>query len=505
MEHERTYRFWRIAAECLLASIGLAVLTFANVRLHVVPSTAAVLYFFLIVLISLWARFVTAVFVSSLAILCFDYFFTPPIFRIRMSEPADIAILIAFSSSAFIITRLMSRVRKRTVELQQTNEKLRAEIVERRSAQEAHAKSEERFRVIADSLPEPLADIAPDEHHRFANAAFEQWWGLTSEQIKGRSVRDVTGEEVYGTIQPYIQKALLGQSASFEGYLSYEKAGRRYVQIDFVPRRDEGREGYGLYTLLKDLTGLKEAEEKFRGIVEAAPDAIVLANWEGRIVMTNPQAERMFGYAQQELIGQSVEILVPDRFRREHINHRSAYSKRPVARAMGKGLELTAVRKDGSELPVEVSLTPVETANGTVVASIIRDITERNQLAQQTRRATILEERSRMARDVHDTLAQGFTGIVLNLEAAEEGAENLTEEVRHRIGRARDVARESLAEIRRSILALSSALPVHGNLPNSVREFVARYSSSIKTRVFFSVQVKPRHLDSAIEIGRAHV
>src|ERR1017187_211584 len=92
MEHERTYRFWRIAAECLLASIGLAVLTFANVRLHVVPSTAAVLYFFLIVLISLWARFVTAVFVSSLAILCFDYFFTPPIFRIRMSEPADIAI-----------------------------------------------------------------------------------------------------------------------------------------------------------------------------------------------------------------------------------------------------------------------------------------------------------------------------------------------------------------------------------------------------------------------------
>jgi PAS domain S-box-containing protein len=499
MEHERTYRFWRTAAECLLASIVLAVLTFVDLRLHVIPSTAEVLFFFLIVLISLWARFVTAVFVSSLAILCFDYFFTPPIFKIRMSEQADIVALIAFSSTAFIITRLMSRVRERTAELQQTNENLRVELVQRRIAEEAYSRSEERFRVVAGSLPEPLADIAPDQRYRFANAAFERWWGLTSEQVKGRSVREVTGEEIYGTIQPYIQKALLGQSASFEGYLSYEKAGRRYVQIDFVPRRDEGREVYGLYTLLKDLTGLKEAEEKFRGVVEAAPDAIVLANWEGRIVMTNPQAERMFGYAQQELIGQSVEILVPDRFRREHIDHRSAYSKRPVARAMGKGLELTAVRKDGSELPVEVSLTPVETANGTVVASIIRDITERNQLAQQTRRATILEERSRMARDVHDTLAQGFTGIVLNLEAAEEGAENLTEEVRHRIGRARDVARESLVEVRRSILALSSALPVHGDLPNSIREFVARYSSSIKTRVVFSVQGTPRHLDSAIE------
>jgi PAS domain S-box-containing protein len=499
MEHKWTYRFWRTAAECLLAGMGLAVLAFVCFRLHVIPSTVAVLFFFLIVLISLWARFVTAVLVSSVAILCFDYFFTPPIFKFRMSEQPDIVALIAFSSSAFIITRLMSRVRERTAELQQSNEKLRAELVQRRSAEEAYSKSEERFRVVAGSLPEPLADIAPDQCCRFANAAFERWWSLTSEQIKGRSVREVTGEEIYGTIQPCIEKALLGQSASFEGYLSYEKAGRRYVQIDFVPRRDEGSEVYGFYTVLKDLTGLKEAEEKFRGVVEAAPDAIVLANWEGRIVMTNPQAERMFGYAQQELIDQPVEILVPDRFRRGHIDHRSAYSKRPVARAMGKGLELTAVRKDGSELPVEVSLTPVETANGTVVASIIRDITERNQLAQQTRRATILEERSRIARDVHDTLAQGFTGIVLNLEAAEEGAENLTEEVRHRIGRARDVARESLAEARRSILALSSALPVHGDLPNSIGEFVARYSSIIKTRVLFSVQGTPRHLDSAIE------
>ena len=89
MENKRTHRFWRTAAECLLASIGLAVLTFVSFRLHVIPSTAAFLFFFLIVLISLRTGFVTAVFVSSLAILCFDYFFTPPIFKIRMSERVD--------------------------------------------------------------------------------------------------------------------------------------------------------------------------------------------------------------------------------------------------------------------------------------------------------------------------------------------------------------------------------------------------------------------------------
>jgi len=371
--------------------------------------------------------------------------------------------------------------------------------VKRAGAEEAVHTAEKRFRVVADSLPEPLADIAPDQRYRFANPAFEQWWGLTSEQVKGRSVREVMGEEIYGTLQPYIEKALLGQSASFEGYLSYEKAGRRYVHIDFVPRRDEGREAYGFYTILKDSTRLKEAEEKFRGVVEAAPDAIVLVNPGGQISMINPQAERILGYSQQELIGQPVEILVPDRFRKGHIDHRSAYSKRPVARPMGEGLELYAVRKDGSELPVEISLSPIETAKGTIVASTIRDITERKQLAEQIRWATVLEERSRMARDVHDTLAQGFTGIVLNLEAAEEEAENLSEEVRRRIERARDVARQSLEEVRRSILALSSPLPVLGDLADSIRGFVARYSSSTKTRVSFSVQGTPRHLDSAIE------
>src|ERR1019366_576268 len=141
MEHKRTYRFWRTTAECLLASMGLAVLTFVSFRLHVIPSTVAVLFFFLIVLISLWARFVTAVFVSSLAILCFDYFFTPPIFKFRMTGQTDIVALIAFSSSAFIITRLISRVRGRAAELQQTNEKLQAELVQRRTAEEAYSRS----------------------------------------------------------------------------------------------------------------------------------------------------------------------------------------------------------------------------------------------------------------------------------------------------------------------------------------------------------------------------
>ena len=392
-----------------------------------------------------------------------------------------------------------SELAKRTADLAVASERLRSEQIKRAGAEEAARAGEERFRAVADSLPEPLTDIAPDQRYRFSNLAFEEWFGLTSEQAKSLSVREVMGEEIYGAIQLYIEKALRGQSASFEGHLFFKKAGRRYVHIDFVPRRDQGSEVYGCYSVLRDLTQLKEAEEKFRRVVETAPDAIVLVNPEGRIVMVNPQAEHMFAYAQRELIGQPVEILVPDRFRGGHAHNRSAYLRKPVIRLMGVGQELCVVRKDGSEFPVEISLSPIETVDGTLVSSTIRDITERKELEKRARRSTILEERSRMARDVHDTIAQGFTGIVLNLEAAEQASADLPEEVRHRITRARDVARQNLEEVRRSVLMLSASSAVSGDLAGAIRESVDSVRSNTRVPVGFSIRGTPQHLDARFE------
>jgi len=116
---------WRIAAECLLASIGLGVLTFAAFRVHATTATAALLFFFFVVLISLWARFATSVCGCILAVLSFNYFFAPPIFDLRVHDPWDIALAIAFSITGLVISRLVSNVRKRTAELTQSNQKLR--------------------------------------------------------------------------------------------------------------------------------------------------------------------------------------------------------------------------------------------------------------------------------------------------------------------------------------------------------------------------------------------
>ena len=130
----------------------------------------------------------------------------------------------------------------------------------------------------------------------------------------------------------------------------------------------------------------------FRALLESAPDAMVIVDAAGAIVLVNAQTERMFGWPREELLGQGVEVLVPARYRTSHVRHREAYGRSAHARPMGAGLELYGVRKDGSEFPVEISLSPLDTAEGPLVASAIRDITDRKAAEQE--RARLLHERA---------------------------------------------------------------------------------------------------------------
>jgi len=151
-----------------------------------------------------------------------------------------------------------------------------------------------------------------------------------------------------------------------------------------------------LITAIENLLRERLPAKGIQGFLEAAPDAVVIANQEGKIVQINGQTERIFGYGRDELIAQPVEMLMPERYRSKHSGHRAAFAANPSIRPMGTGLELYGLRKNGEEFPIEISLSPLPTEEGVLVASIIRDISAHRQLEAELRRGKrVLEQADR--------------------------------------------------------------------------------------------------------------
>jgi PAS domain S-box-containing protein len=245
--------------------------------------------------------------------------------------------------------------------------------------EQALRESEERNRLVLDGIQNyAIFMIDPRGQILGWNAGAERIKGYKAEEIIGRNFSCFFPPEDIERGRPEEVLRLTAESGRHEeqGMRVRKDGSRFFASLTFTALRDPAGNLRGFSEFSHDLSESKESA-KFRGLLEAAPDAMVVADAQGRIVLINAQTERLFGYRRDELVGQLIEILVPDAFRAEHLQHRQAYVAHAHVRVMDESLELRGLRKDATEFPAEISLSPLETADGVLVTAAIRDISVR--------------------------------------------------------------------------------------------------------------------------------
>jgi PAS domain S-box-containing protein len=215
------------------------------------------------------------------------------------------------------------------------------------------------------------------------NREASQLYGCSAEEARGRISHELLATE-FPESKEAIDDVLLLQGR-WEGDLCHVRADGRPILVSSRQALVRGARGEPLAVieLNSDITErkraeheLREAEEHFRGLIESAPDAMLIVGADGTIVLVNAQAEELFGYPRAELVGRPVETLLPKDLRRRHVGHREDYMAEPRTRPMGEGMDLLARRKDGSEFATEISLSPLQTGSGLLVSAAVRDVSQ---------------------------------------------------------------------------------------------------------------------------------
>ncbi len=231
----------------------------------------------------------------------------------------------------------------------------------------------------------------------FWNHGAERLYGWTAEEAVGASIRMVAAPETAEEVEEILDRVARGEPVTFLETTRLHRDGHRIsISVAVSPIHDARGRVIGASAIARDVTERK-ADDRFRGVIESAPDAMVMVSGTGAIELVNGQVRRLFGYEREELVGQPVEVLVPLRYRGRHREQRRRFVRSPRLRPMGADLQLSGLRKDGTEFPVEISLSPIESDGVGSVCATIRDVTARRQV-EQSRRQAVEREREASAR-----------------------------------------------------------------------------------------------------------
>lgn len=359
-------------------------------------------------------------------------------------------------------------------------------------------KTDERRLALLEAVPDAVLILNTDGAIQLVNSQTERLFGYRRSELAGQPSEILLPERhrhIYAAYRGKYNAKPLGSPIDSGLRLSGRRRDGTEFPVDISLAPMPAEAGVQVVATIRDATGQTAGEEArrkdeqlFRGLVESAPDAMVIVDSYGAIQLVNAQTERLFGYLVEELRGQSVDILVPERFRQVHVGNRLRYVAQPKARPMGVGLELFGRRKDGSEFPVDIGISPLETEDGTLTIATVRDATDRKEAekkmeasAERARRQRLFSglvaaqeaERLHIAGDIHDDTIQAMTATSLRLQQLRRHLSD--EEQTALLEKVLEAVQESIVRLRRLMFDLRPASLDHAGLASALRELLERF------------------------------